>query len=223
MRRALGLAASMLLTLPVAAPVADTEQRSAASTCAKACLEEGRGCRACVRTMAEEHYVTPRQLPLRYAKAHSSIPDPEVAIAHHHFLDRPPHTLDSLDCSAGVVGKTHANCPAMRARSRVRAITIRMPYTARFFRSGDIEVDCDWIAESNGSSRVHRIEVPVSDSPWFRLPQSHLHIFTIGDTRSGVWIINSGIYASTEVIRRCNSAIPGIFLSAQLLVSIGRR
>lgn len=67
--------------------------RSDASSCAESCLVEGRGCRACVKLMSEQHFVTPRLLALRYAKAHVGIPDPQVAIEHHHFRDRPPHTL----------------------------------------------------------------------------------------------------------------------------------
>jgi hypothetical protein len=77
----------------------------------------------------------------------------------------------------------------MRARSGAPSITIRMPYTARFFRSGRIEVDCHWIT----GEPTHAVTVvhPV-DSPWIRLPQSHLQIFTVGDSRADVWIINSG-------------------------------
>lgn len=196
--------------------------RSDASSCAESCLVDGRGCRACVKLMAEQHFVTPRSLALGYAKAHAGIPDPQVAIEHHHFRDRPPYTLggagkhpvgtSSHPLGGGAVqprlilntdvllaepkGKTHADCPAMRGRSSIHAVTIRMPYTARFFRSGAIEVECDWIESPVGKSagqHVHRIDVPISDSPWFRLPQSHLHIFTIGDTRAHVWIINSGV------------------------------
>lgn len=104
----------------------------------------------------------------------------------------------------------------MRARSGVRAITVSMPYTARFFRDGAIEVDCDWIAAATDSTgnapahnTLHRIEVPdASDSPWFRLPQSHLHIFTIGDTRAGVWIINSGVYVDDRVLQDSPGAQP---------------
>ena len=33
-------------------------------------------------------------------------------------------------------GKTHRNCPAMKARSGVGGITLHMPYTVRFYREG---------------------------------------------------------------------------------------
>lgn len=115
---------------------------------------------------------------------------------------------------ADINGKTHADCPAMRGRSGVRAVTIRMPYTVRFFRNGAIEVECDWIETPVGKSpkspgpHVHRIDVPISDSPWFRLPQSHLHIFTIGDTRAHVWIINSGVYIDDRPLQDSPGAKP---------------
>ena len=107
-------------------------------------------------------------------------------------------------------GKTHVDCPAMRGRSGVSAVTIRMPYTARFFRSGAIEVECDWIdpVAKSPHPHVHRIDVPVSDSPWFRLPQSHLHIFTIGDTRAHVWIINSGVFIDDRALQDSPGAKP---------------
>jgi hypothetical protein len=135
-------------------------------------------------------------------QAHPTLPDPDTRLHHHHFLDRPPWVPGSQNEShthghGGVIaegttqaeGKTHVNCPAMRARSGAPSITIRMPYTARFFRSGRIEVDCHWIT----GEPTHAVTVvhPV-DSPWIRLPQSHLQIFTVGDSRADVWIINSG-------------------------------
>jgi hypothetical protein len=107
---------ALVYLLATVASSADQQQqqqppRSAASSCAQSCLEEGRGCRACVKAMAEQHFVTPRQLPLHYAKAHPSIPDPELAIAHHHFLDRPPHTLASAGGTAqhgSTAGEPHS-------------------------------------------------------------------------------------------------------------------
>jgi len=41
------------------------------------------------------------------------------------------------------------------------------------------------------------IEHPV-DSPWMRLPQTHMGVFTVGDSRADVWIINSGLYVDDE-------------------------
>jgi hypothetical protein len=160
---------------------------SSSTACVRACLSEGRGCRACVATMAQHSYVVPRTLRLRYGKAHPGIPAPEVSIEHHHFRERPPHGQRR--------GKTHADCPAMRARSGLGAVTLRMPYTARFHRNGSLEFECDWV-RGRGSPHTQLWDVPHGgvDSPWFRLPQSHLHVFTVGDTRAGVWIINSGVY-----------------------------
>lgn len=120
-------------------------------------------------------------------------------------------TLNTNVLLAEPKGKTHADCPAMRGRSSIHAVTIRMPYTARFFRDGNIEVECDWIESPVGKSagqHVHRIDVPISDSPWFRLPQSHLHIFTIGDTRAHVWIINSGVYIDDRALQDSPGAKP---------------
>lgn len=89
----------------------------------------------------------------------------------------------------------HSNCPAMRARSGVNGIVVRMPYTVRFHRGGLIEFDCHWIE----GAPVHKQHVahPV-DSPWMRLPQSHMQVFTVGDSRADVWIINSGLYVDDE-------------------------
>ena len=86
----------------------------------------------------------------------------------------------------------------------MRGVTIHMPYTARFYRDGAIEVECDWI----DGSPLKRWAVPPSDSPWFRLPRSHLHIFTIGDTRAGVWIINSGVYIDDRPLQEYPGAEP---------------
>ena len=135
-------------------------------------------------------------------QAHPTLPDPATKLRHHHFLDRPPWVPGSQNEShthgdGSVIaegktraeGKTHVNCPAMRARSGAAGITIHMPYTVRFFRSGLIEVDCHWIPDT--PTHAVTIEHPV-DSPWIRLPQSHLQIFTVGDSRADVWIVNSG-------------------------------
>ena len=180
--------------------------------CIDACLSEGRGCRSCVSTLAHQHLVVPRALELSYAKAHAAIPTPGLAIEHHSFAERPPRGAPHH--AAALNGKTHADCPAMRARSGVGAITIKMPYTARFFRNGSLEVVCDWLVAENGSAvppTTRRFELPAEgvDSPWFRLPQSHLHVFTIGDTRAGVWIINSGIYVDDTPWQGSAGAAPG--------------
>lgn len=53
-------------------------------------------------------------------------------------------------------GKTHRNCPAMKARSGVGGITLHMPYTVRFFREGSIEVDCHWL---DGDPTTHSIAI----------------------------------------------------------------
>ncbi len=84
--------------------------RSDATSCAESCLVDGRGCRACVKLMAEQHFVTPRSLALGYAKAHAGIPDPQVGIEHHHFRDRPPHTLGSAGTHP--VGSSILGCGA---------------------------------------------------------------------------------------------------------------
>jgi len=181
--------------------------------CVSECLEARQGCYDCVKTLAEQTYSTPRKLTLPFHKAHPSVPDPVAGLRHHHFLDRPPWVPGSVneshtpgDGKVVAEGKVHANCPAMRARSGVTGVTIRMPYSVRFHRDGLIEVSCDWIP--GGYLHGVKIEHPV-DSPWIRLPQSHLQIFTVGDSRADVWIVNSGVYIEDAEYMASPGASPG--------------
>ena len=98
---------------------------------------------------------------------------------------------------------------AMDSFNAFSAITVSMPYTARFYRNGDIEFECDWIP----GSPVKWWVVPHGDnehgdSPWFRLPRSPLRVFTIGDSRAGVWIINSGVYIDDSPFQNSVGAQP---------------
>eukprot|EP00041_Stephanoeca_diplocostata_P015071 m.284787 g.284787 ORF g.284787 m.284787 type:complete len:375 (+) comp19914_c0_seq2:379-1503(+) len=179
--------------------------------CIRTCIAKNIDCQSCVKELAER-LSTPKHMDLPYYKAHDGVPDPVVGVRHHHFLDRPPWVPGSSnthhqpgDGKTIAEGKVHTNCPAMRARSRAPGITLRMPYTVRFHRAGVIEVDCHWISEAY----VHSLTVghPV-DSPWIRLPQSHMQIFTVGDSRADVWIVNSGIYINDESFMSSPNADP---------------
>ena len=67
---------------------------------------------------------------------------------------------------------------------------LRGRYTARFCGDGVIDVTCDWIEGS--PHHAFRVQHP-ADNPFVTLPMSYLQIFTIGDSRGDVWIINSGV------------------------------
>jgi len=211
-RGATGTRLAAVLVVLVGAGAQPLRPMQTTPTCITACLKSNHGCRGCVQELVDR-LSTPRELSLAFHKAHSSVPDPEVALRHHHFLDRPPWVAGSSnethrpgDGKVMAEGKVHANCPAMRARSGAAGITLRMPYTARFYRSGLIEVDCHWIS----ATHTHAVTVkhPV-DSPWIRLPQSHMQIFTVGDSRADVWILNSGVYIDDAPYMSSPRAAPG--------------
>ena len=159
--------------------------------CIDTCLRSNSGCQECVKELAER-LSTPKNINLPFHKAHAGLKDPKVTLDHHNFVDRPPWVGGGLPPGHGAIieaqGKTHRNCPAMKARSGVGGITLHMPYTVRFYREGNIEVDCHWL-DGNPTHKI-AISHPV-DSPWMRMPQSHLQIFTVGDSRADVWILNS--------------------------------
>eukprot|EP00040_Diaphanoeca_grandis_P029217 m.170601 g.170601 ORF g.170601 m.170601 type:complete len:370 (-) comp31615_c0_seq5:66-1175(-) len=164
--------------------------------CVEQCLRNNRGCRDCVKQLTTDMLMTPKNLKLEFHKAHPTLADPEVKLTHHNFLDRPPWAPGSVNTHHGrseivAEGKVHENCPAMKARTKAAAVLVKFPYTVRFFRSGTIEFECHWINDTY----IHRQEIvqPV-DSPWMRLPQTHMQIFTVGDSRADVWILNSGLF-----------------------------
>lgn len=178
-------------------------------SCIDTCLRSNTGCQDCVKELADR-LSTPKNINLPFHKAHPGLRDPKVTLDHHNFVDRPPWVGGGLPPGHGAIieaeGKTHRNCPAMKARSGVGGITLHMPYTVRFYREGSIEVDCHWI-EGNPTHKV-AISHPV-DSPWMRMPQSHLQIFTVGDSRADVWIVNSGIYIDDTEYMSSPNAKPG--------------
>lgn len=166
--------------------------------CVHACKQDRSNCADCVETLAklleecqQEHqsaYAVPRRAQLKIYKAHSGIPDGEAGIEHHNFKDRPPHPATVPRSQAWL---RHSACPALRARSKVTGLTVKMPYTVRLYRSSRIEVVCDWLPGQ--PTRSWELTNP-TDSPWLRLPGSILQIFTIGDSQADVWIFNSGLY-----------------------------
>ena len=100
----------------------------------------------------------------------------------------------------------HRHCPAIQNRLGV-GITLGMPYTARFFRDGVIEVTH---LQGAADERVHRFELLEEESvsveravvegfPTTRLTlpapegQPKLRIFLVGDVRTNAWILDGGI------------------------------
>jgi hypothetical protein len=82
---------------------------------------------------------------LPFHKAHPGLHDPKIQLDHHDFVDRPPWKAGSvLPPGHGELiraeGKTHQNCPAMKARSNVGGITL---YGARF-SIGFCTRGCHW-------------------------------------------------------------------------------
>eukprot|EP00039_Didymoeca_costata_P012823 m.186591 g.186591 ORF g.186591 m.186591 type:complete len:378 (-) comp15592_c0_seq15:1425-2558(-) len=177
--------------------------------CIQACLQRNTDCQTCVRTLSEM-LNAPKQMNIPFHKAHDGIPDPAIALIHHDFMDRPPFAVPTQPHSphpplVDAEGKTHKNCPAMKARSKVTGITLHMPYTVRFYRGGKIEFDCHWIQGTPTHTQL--IAHPV-DSPWIRLPRTKLMMFTVGDSRADVWILNSGIYIDDTEYMSSTSANP---------------
>jgi len=163
----------------------------ACRTCLRGAVDDGLGF---YNTVMRGTYVTQRSMRLPFSRVGRHIPLPTVGLEPHNFAERPPlvHGAAPLGDNETVAGfMKHGVCPAMRGRVRVTGITVRMPYTARYHRDGTIEVVCDWI---DGSPvKRWRVNHP-TDSPEFRLPQTILEFFAIGDSRTDVWIVNSCVY-----------------------------
>ena len=112
----------------------------------------------------DEEYSVSKKLALAWTKSHDWIPTPVVGRKHYGFADRPPFGSAPPHAASWLL---HKSCPAMRGRSKVPGVTVRMPYTVRFYVNGTIEVDCHWLEGT--PTKVWHIPEPV-DSPEFRLP-----------------------------------------------------
>ncbi|TWG24957.1 hypothetical protein [Geobacillus sp. C56-T2] len=105
------------------------------------------------------------------------------------------------------------SCPAMMRREEI-GITIRMPYTATFYRDGSIEIKEFYGKEDNTTYRYHprqgkgivlnrssNEEKSFAEFPacLMTLPQpidsqASLGLFVLGDIRLNTWIIDSGVF-----------------------------
>ena len=119
--------------------------------CVRPCLRKvkAKKCRRCFEAMItegqhlagviENSYVVAQQLELPFSRVHPSIPEPTIGVPHHSFTERPPHIHGKRapsDNKTVARYQKHASCPALRARSKVKGLTVRFPYTALFYRDG---------------------------------------------------------------------------------------
>ena len=128
--------------------------------CVNPCLRKvkAKKCRRCFEAVIteaqhlgnviENSYLVAQQFELPFSRVHPSIPEPTIGVPHHLFTERPPHIHGKRppsDNKTVARYQKHASCPALRARSKVQGLTVRFPYTARFYRDGAVEVTCEWI------------------------------------------------------------------------------
>ena len=131
--------------------------------CVGPCLRKvkPKKCKRCFEAVVKEgqemydsvmvSFLIPQQIELPVSRVHPGIPEPTIGVPHHSFAGRPPHVHGKRPPSENKTVsryQKHVHCPAMRGRSKVHGITVRFPYTARFYRDGAVEVVCDWITGS---------------------------------------------------------------------------
>lgn len=167
-----------------------------------------------------------KKFELKFLLAHPEIPEPEIGFT-------PDWAAMHADLTELIAD--HRHCPALNVREQV-GITLKMPYTCRFFRDRRVEIETYW---EEAGPRVYAFKptqemVEINPSAQEKFPGFHkvlpespsllfpLNIFILGDVRINAWIVQAGVILTGLPLDYTVVILPVPYFSYPKGVSVGQ-